>query len=175
MNFSYRITKYNPAYRNEKGWYLRDDWTCYSEIGIRNNGEIFTLQEYLDAENKYIQAIIQFMKCNKITFFQVNDIEKSFNPEKDLNSTQEMIEIRKKIKNRSFVSEKDLENVCKLILRNYLWCRLKNDETMEVHFGYDYYMYILSKSMCEKAISNIERSGLFVEEFKSPYLPEEDL
>ncbi len=42
---SYRVTKYNPAYRNEQGWYLKDDWTCYSEVGVRSNGEIFTLDE----------------------------------------------------------------------------------------------------------------------------------
>lgn len=171
--FSYRITKYNPAYRNEQGWYLKDNWTCYSEIGRRRNGEILTLDEYLEVENKYIQAIIQFMECNKITFFQVNDIEKSFNPANDLNSTQEMIATRKKIKNRSFVAEKDFESVCKLILRNYLWCRLKNNKNMEVHFGGDYYMYILSKSTCKKAIETIEKLGLFVEECESPYLPEE--
>ena len=29
---NYRVTKYNPAYRNEKGWYMRDDWTDYSEV-----------------------------------------------------------------------------------------------------------------------------------------------
>ena len=30
---NYRVTKYNPAYRNEKkGGYTRDDWTDYSEV-----------------------------------------------------------------------------------------------------------------------------------------------
>jgi hypothetical protein len=33
---------------------------------------------------------------------------------------------------------------------------------MFVHFGYDYYMYIGSSSICENAIAIISNSGLFV-------------
>lgn len=169
MKFNYRVTKYNPALRNEKGWYLMDDWVSYREIGRKFNNEVLTLDKYLEIENNYIQAIIQFMKCNKVTSFQITWIEKRFDPEEDPNSTQEMINIRKNIKNRSFVSGEELEIVCKLMLRRYLWGLLKNDKNMEIHFGSDYYMYILSKSACKKAISNIKKTGLFVEEYESPY------
>ncbi len=34
--FNYRVIKYNPAYRNEQGWYLRDDWTVYNDKIISN-------------------------------------------------------------------------------------------------------------------------------------------
>ncbi len=153
-------------YRDELGRYLRDDWVSYREIGRKFNNEVFTLDEYLEVENNYIQAIIQFMKCNKVTSFQVTKIERGFDPAEDADSTQDMINVYKNIKNRSFLSEEELGNVCKLILRNYLWCLLRNDKNMEVRFGYDYYMYILSKSVCKKAISNIEKTGLFVENYK---------
>lgn len=166
MKFSYRVTKYDPAFRNEKGWYLKDDWTAYSDINREYNKETLTLDKYLEVENQYMQAIIQFMKCNKVTAFQVTRITRNFDPAEDPNSSQDMINIYKNIKNRSFVSEEELKNVCKLILRRYLWCLLRNDKNMEVRFSHDYYMFIVSKSMCKKAISNIEKSGLFVEKYR---------
>jgi hypothetical protein len=164
--FNYRVTKYNPAFRNEKGWYVKDDWVSYREIGRKFNDEILTLDAYLEIENKYIQAIIQFMKCNDITSFQVTRIQRIFDPADDPNSTEEMINICNNIKNRSFVSGEKIEIICKLILRKYLWCLLRNDKNMEVRFSHDYYMFIVSKSACKKAIINIEKLGLFVEEYK---------
>ncbi len=169
MNFNYRVTKYNPTFRNEKGWYLRDEWTSHGDIGRKYNDEVFFMDEYLEVENKYIQAILQFMQCNKITSLRVTKLQEKSGLAQDTDNTQEMINIYNKIKNRVLVSGEDLENICKLILREHLWCKLRNDKNMEVHFGYDYYMYILSKSPCEKAISNIKKSGLFVEEYESPY------
>ena len=167
--FNYQITKYNPVYRDEQRRYLRDEWTAYSDIGRKYNDEIFTLEQYLEIEDKYIQAIIQFMKCNKVTSLRVTKLEKKSGPVRDTDWTQEMKNIHENIKNRILVSEEDLENICRLILREYLWCRLRNDKNMEVDFSYDYYMDIASKSRCKKTISDIEKSGLFVEEYESPY------
>ena len=63
----------------------------------------------------------------------------------------------------------NLKSLCRLILREYLWCRLKNNKNMEVDFAYDYYMDIKSKSMCKDTISNIEKAGLFIEECEPSY------
>lgn len=35
---------------------------------------------------------------------------------------------------------------------------------MRIHFGYDYYLYIGSKNSCSATITQIESTGLFVEE-----------
>lgn len=32
---AYRVTKYNPMYRDREGRFLRDDWTSASEISSR--------------------------------------------------------------------------------------------------------------------------------------------
>lgn len=39
----YRITKYDPQYRDEQGIYIREDWTSYSDIGKTYNGKLLTL------------------------------------------------------------------------------------------------------------------------------------
>ena len=41
---------------------------------------------------------------------------------------------------------------------------------MFVHFGWDYYMYIGSAKQCTGTIVQIQKSGLYIEQYKSPYL-----
>ena len=74
MQFSYRITKYNPANRNEKGHYLRNDWISYYGIGKEYIDGVLTLEQYLETEKKYIDAIIRFMDCLDISTLQVKKL-----------------------------------------------------------------------------------------------------
>jgi hypothetical protein len=36
----------------------------------------------------------------------------------------------------------DIERICRLNLREALWCKLEDEGGQFVHFGWDYYMYI---------------------------------
>ncbi len=178
MQFSYRITKYNPKYRNEKGHYLRNDWISYYGIGKEYIDGKLTLEKYLETEKKYIDAIIKFMDCLNISTLQVNSLERHNGfleeLEQDKNNAQEMIEMFKTIKEGDVLNTAQVKDLCKLILRDYIWCRLENNSNMFVHFGYDYYMYIGSKNECKRAVNKIEKSGLFVEDFESPYLDDDE-
>ncbi len=69
------------------------------------------------------------------------------------------------------VTQKEVADIARLVLRESLWCKLESDR-MFVHFGYDYYMFIGSTEPCESTIKKIEKLGLFVEKFESPYLEE---
>ncbi len=40
---------------------------------------------------------------------------------------------------------------------------------MFIDFGHDYYMFIGSRSKCKDTLQKIKNSGLFVEDFESPY------
>lgn len=66
MKYQWRITKYNPIFRNENGHYLLDEWICPSEIGKVLNGDLFTLENYLLIENAYIETIIEFLNEKNI-------------------------------------------------------------------------------------------------------------
>lgn len=73
------------------------------------------------------------------------------------------------MKEDDLLSLEQVKIVSKLILREYLWCKLISKYKMFVHFGYDYYMYIGSRSQCKDTLRKIKDSGLFVEDFESPY------
>lgn len=173
MNY-YRVTKYNPALRNEKGWYMHDEWTDFSCVGTEINGKICTLEEYESTENLYIQAILQFLSCLNLDSLECNSVEKSSKVFRRCHLPNAWKDIHKRVKSGTIILKSDLPILLKLILRNYLWCKLIHDDSMFVRFGWDYYMYVGTATACSHAVKLIEDSGLFVETFISPYLESDD-
>ncbi|GGG05907.1 hypothetical protein GCM10010912_58200 [Paenibacillus albidus] len=173
--YSWRITKYNPANRIN-GVYTKQEWTSIGDIEkVYPDGE-FLIEHYLHTESLYIMAITSIMKEMKINSLQVTSFEKyDFGLLEDrfrFIYSDEIIELYSNIKNGDFVSGNELELLCKLILREKLWCKLQSS-SMFVHFGFDYYMYIGSRLECSDSLELISNSGLFIEPFQSPYLEEE--
>lgn len=169
MLYQYRVTKYDPKNRNEYGHYIKNEWTEFTAIGKKFEGKKLTLDEYLITEKKYINAILCFIECLKIDSLQVNRLEKHSLPHSD-----KLKNIYAQLKNKKIIKKRQIPEIVSLILRNYIWCSLIKKDKMFVHFGYDYYMYIGSAILCEKVIKQIQNLGLFVEEFKSPHLLEQE-
>ena len=63
IKYQWRVTKYNPVNRDKYGHFtLIDEWTCPSEIGKTFNGKEFTLSEYLQMEEAYINTALKFLE-----------------------------------------------------------------------------------------------------------------
>lgn len=169
MKFCWRITKYDPRYRCSDGAYLNNEWSMYAEIGEMFDNILFHFKEYERIEDLYIKAIDLFMTCHKISALQVSTLEKNRKLTKDIHNNANMIRLFHSVKVDDWIQQTDIQDFCKLILRDKLWCKLKYNRKMFVHFGWDFYMYIGSSLLCDKTIAMIGKSGLFVEEFKSPY------
>lgn len=71
----WRVTKYNPKYRNRKGIYTKQEWIDISDIGKIFQGKKLTLEEYLKTEMAYIFAIKNFWQASNITFLEVANLE----------------------------------------------------------------------------------------------------
>lgn len=173
---SYRITKYNPIFRNEKGAYQKDEWTDFSDIGKVFEGAELLVDEYMRTESLYISAIHSFMNAVNLSSLNISHLEKERYrlSDNDLKHQdlypEKMTGIVKTIQNGSVFGGIDLENFCRLCLRSQLWGVLESPSKMFVHFGYEYYMYIGVSEISEEIIKQIRKSGLFVEPFESPYL-----
>lgn len=160
--YNWRITKYDPLNRDESGGYLdSEEWTSYSEVGKKLNEE-----EYLIVEQKYINAIKIFMTELGIKKLQIMDLESYL--EED--STQTTTDFISNLSAGDKVSFHEVERLAQLTLREVVWCKLEFEDELYVHFGYDYYMYIGINKECKRVVQKIEKSGLFVENFTSPYL-----
>ena len=169
MQLCWRITKYDPKKRDGQGRFSAEEWTAYSDIGKTYAGKVFSFDEYIEIEALYIDAIKYFMTFLGISSLQVKALEKSKKITTDVHANKQMTDFFKSIKEDDWVMQSQIEDVCKLILREQLWCKLENDQKMYVHFGYDYYMYIGSELVSEGLLEKIRSTGLFVETFQSPY------
>ncbi|MFD1177721.1 hypothetical protein ACFQ3W_15625 [Paenibacillus puldeungensis] len=170
MMYCWRITKYDPAYRDHKGNFEKEEWTSFSDIGKVFGGSQFAISDYLSIESKYISAVTILMKCMNASSLEISNVEKFENSiVQNQYVARNMVEMFTTIKNGDNIDVTNIPDLCKLILRDHLWGKLSTS-SMFVHFGYDYYMYIGLQKECQLGLNEIRESGLFVEAFTSPYL-----
>jgi hypothetical protein len=151
----FRVTKYNPKYRDSSGAYTRDDWTSYSQVGQACSGKRLTLEEYQQVESAYINAAVAFMQEAAIQELVVRGLETA-------------PKYRASITEGLSVKTAQLSEVLRALLRNQYWCRLEGHAAY-VHVGYDFYMYVGVPTACPAAEATSKQSGLFVEALPSPY------
>ncbi len=164
----YRITKYNPKYRNELGHFIRGDWTSYNDIGKICNDVLITYEDYLKVENQYINTIVEIMSSLKMNEISLVEREKNHTKLYDKKTTKEMKRLNRKLKRRNAVFISEIPDLCRLILREYAWAKIESKK-MFVHFCYDYYMYIGLEEQYEYVIDKVKYIGLFIEQMESPY------
>lgn len=156
--YEYRITKYNPKYRNVKGVFEREEWISYSDIGQVFNGTKLTANEYVAKEEKYISGILLMMACENVKTMFLKNVE--------INSCD--FEATFGVREGAALDVSEIPALCRLILREHIWAKLES-ERMFVHFGYDFYMYIGVANKCDDVLAKISDLGLYVEEYRSPY------
>jgi hypothetical protein len=156
--FQYRVTKYDPRFRDASGVYLRDDWTMISQMGRTLEGVKLTPQLYLAVENAYVEAAIAFLTEASVETLMIRGLEKS----------REYCNSALKLEEGANCCMLEVADIARLILRESIWCRLEGENTY-LHFGWDYYMYIGVSTECAKSIEYAKDRGLFVEQCESPY------
>jgi hypothetical protein len=146
----YRVTKYNPAFRDSTGAYTRDEWTAVSDVGRSFGGIVLTREEYQRVENAYIAAAIEFLRESGVSSVLVVGLE---------NHTGHVLDFDI---GAVFGLDRAGE-VLRRVLREDFWCRLEGPKGF-VRVGWDYYMYVGVSGPCPKALALAERLGLFVED-----------
>jgi len=150
----YRVTKYNPANRNEQGSYIVDEWTDFSDIGQEFGGVELTLDMYLEVENAYVSVVLSIFEKMNVSYVTIRQLEKHT--------------AVCQLHNNQKVMLSELSCVIRSVLRSQYWCKLVAENCF-VHFGYDFYMYIGCSMSKEEVGKSALKNGLFAEEIKSPY------
>lgn len=159
MRHQYRITKYNPAFRDEDGAYRRDEWTSRSDIGRSFNGEVLSEAEYQAVEEAYLFAVAAFLSEAKIDHLTLRGVENPLDTP-----------VPAWLAEGARLSVPQGVDFARMALRERIWGRLVVPGRAYVHFGYDYSMYLGVPARCPAAVAEAQRRGLFVEPFRSPYL-----
>ncbi len=162
MNY-YRITKYNPAFRDEQGFYTKNDWTSISDVGQTFDDGILTVEEYKQIEDSYTKAVNIILQEKGILQLTVHSLEKNDCIEEHILSSKDK-EFYIRIAELLQLDLDNIEMAVRLALRELIWCTLScSTKNVEIEFGYDYYMYIRCDVISELAQKKISEYGLFVE------------
>ncbi|MFP9231207.1 hypothetical protein [Pectobacterium cacticida] len=148
MKYSYRIAKYRSIDDEGNLHSSPDEWTSFFDVGDKVD-----IDEYHRIENQYIDFVLKACSFFSVNEFRLKGVE--------LNGSVQYSENQK-------IKVEFIENVVKDILREEFWCKLVSD-SIEFHFGYDFYMYFLSKKDPTFFIKNLN-SPLTVQEYTSPYI-----
>ena len=124
----YRVTKYNPAFRDQSGAYTKVEWTSFTQIGQTFSGVMLTSDEYEHVEQAYVQAALSFLRESGLFTMRVAGLENSQTHPLD-------------VQNDSVLPLDRISEIIRRILREEFWCRLEGGQSF-IHFGWDYYMYI---------------------------------
>ncbi|MGW6007948.1 RNA-binding protein [Streptomyces sp. NPDC055210] len=152
--FVHRITKYDPADRDERGHY---------------NGVEDTVSDHGPVEAAYLEAIAAFARESGIDRMEIRDPEvtgfvsfgleapvdghglaRLFPP--DLSGYYDGAEVSVPVA---------LELVRAMLRDQGAWCRLERQDTFTVHVGWDQYVYVGSDQPCEAAVARTRELGLF--------------
>lgn len=166
--FVHRITKYDPADRDENG--------CYTgpEDAVSDHGPV---------EAAYLAAAAAFAESSGIDRLEIRDPEVTgvahfggepaaeghglgglFPP--DLTGYHDGAEVSVPVA---------LELVRVMLRDQGAWCRLEAGDAFSVHVGWDQYMYVGSDRPCTEALARTRELGLFREPLPaSPYAAEHD-
>lgn len=166
---NWRITKYNPAFRDERGPYLKDEWTSVSDIGKSFDGEVLTFEEYRRIEVAYVSTALSFVSEARHDALRITYLETYGVSEVRAEDLWDIAFDPKLAEKGMLLSGEALADVCRLVLREILWCKLESDKGFYIHFGYDYYMHVSSPVSSEKSIAYGMQQGLFIEVMESPY------
>lgn len=147
------IVKYKPEFYNEKGHYIKDEWISISDVGRIYDGKEFTIEEYLDVEQRYVDAVLRIMElanCHYLTVSYLSDtvlstkwnIERMLKKENPYTKYDDsLLESYLKFAKGSRISKKEIGNIVRLNLRELTDAALTNKKRgLQFHFGYDYYM-----------------------------------
>lgn len=162
MKGSWRVSKYDPERRDPDGSYAVDEWTSVNDVGKTFGGRPFTAKEYLRVEGAYVSSIAIFYRSQGSPQLVPLDVEVR-GPSVAIPGALE--------EPRDSVHDVErLEKVVRSCLREISWCRLESsDGSCKIHFGYDYYVYLIGRASHREWIGEAARGGLFVEERESPY------
>lgn len=172
----YRITQYNPAFRNAEGAYLYDHWTEIGDVGRTLEGELVTADKYLAVESDYIQAVAAILKENSLEYLRVvgcnpKSIKHWINKYKDewFHLPEfETIELQEDKKARI----DEIRTICQMNLRGYCNISLEISGVFYVDFGYDMYMYVGAPNISDALRKKLDATSVFVEDSGEPYYPE---
>jgi hypothetical protein len=156
MKLEYRVTKYDPVFRDSSGRYTREEWTDFSDVGRRIAGRKLTMRQYLAVESSYLTVLAAMLEEAGVTQLRVEALECARRG-------------RARWREGAIVTAARAIDFARGALRNEVWGKLVAPRRAFVHFGWDLYMYVGLSRPTPGALNLAAQRGMFVESLRSPY------
>jgi len=159
LPFTWRISRYDPAFRDERGSYTVGTWTSIADVGEAFEGREFTIDEYEEVETAYAEAFLAFAEEAGVKRVQVRKLERG----------------GEALREGATLTLREAAEVVRSMLREQVVCKLESPENhFFVHVGFDLYMYLGSAQPCPNAVARASALGLHVDlDWPSPQLPQD--
>lgn len=164
-----RVSKYDPSQRNSAGHFTGQDFTSVWDVGKFVDGKQITTSDYLQVEDAYLLCVQRLLSTSNIDRLQIVDLE--WHPATvPVNSTVELVRpvLVEHVSESMILEGESIDTIVRMALRERLWCRLTGANGVYIHFGYDLYLYLGSN--IERSLLGDPPTGIFYEDFDSPYL-----
>ena len=163
MRAAWRVSKYDPNRRTAGGAYTVEDWTAVTDIGRSFGGVLLTQGEYLRVEQAYVDVVSAIYADAGSPILQAHEVS--------------IVDLMTTLPGQvcsSAPSEseavRDVAAVVRSCLREMFWCKLESsDRTAMIHFGYDFYLYLVGMDVTEQRQEMAAARRIFIEPFQSPY------
>lgn len=170
MNW-HEIVKYSPQKYDSNGIYTADEWTSRCDVGKKFDGKLFTIEEYLRVEQRYVSVILSIMKATNCKYMTIQYLEadkeyitsrikssKFYNIDSELLKSMPLLEEKRRI----YILK--ITDIIRLSLREYIYVVLRNKEhKLQIEFGYDYYLKICCSLNMETLKNIVYREGLYLD------------
>jgi hypothetical protein len=170
----WRVSKYDPAFRDENYVYQRDEWTSAADIGHTYDGEMLDAETYLATETAHVEAVQAFMVDASVVALTVTSFQSpserdyEYLEKLSVPDSQELARQMRQVHEGDELSGQELDRVLRLLLRKVFWCRLVRADRFIVDVLEYLYVCIGTVAPSERAIARTRELGLFVEETRDP-------
>lgn len=166
----HEIVKYSPSGYNKNGIYISNDWCSISDIGKNFNGNILSVDDYLNVEDKYINTILSIMQkldCTYLTIEYVesdkNDIINGMRRYKEKYNVDILDSFPYPRRGMRF-SKKKLTKLFRLCLRELCYivfvCKSKK---IKLYFSYEYYLNVKCPLAKDILYQIVNKNGLYLD------------
>lgn len=160
LPFAWRLSRYDPALRDEAGSYATETWTSIADVGRTIDGHELTLAEYEVVESAYIECFRAFAREVGVSELEVRAGD----------------HLPPRVGEGDRLTVDRAADLVRALLREDAVCKLESpDDAFYVHVGFDLYMYIGASRPCPSAVHQATELGLFVDgDWPSPQLPDQN-
>lgn len=171
----WQIRKYPSLEKGKKPQKKIRTWTSMVDIGNFYYGSLFTEEEYLEIEDKYVEAVnsyLKFLGIDRLELIFLGSDQKTFIEHSQKYPkcyTEEIIEFYYELHGDAFVAGDCIEHAVRLSLREDVSCQMRKDQLLFVNCTYDLYMDIGSNQEDREVIEKIRQSGLYADLWEPEY------